>query len=221
MPLYTDNAAGYLSEPELKHLAANYAGEVTMVDHWFGFFMNKVKLLGLDKNSVIIVISDHGLALGDKNYTGKLPYGLMPCLLDLVLFIRHPEGTGAGQAQDAFVQNHDLLPTACNLMGVDVPEWAEGSDIWPVVEGKKAGVRDHASSIFKDYVWVRNEDYALTMKTDKSDLALYDIKEDPQYLNDIAEGNSDIIAQLQDLLRKDAGGEVPVFDAPFPFFDKK
>ena len=54
-------------------------------------------------------------------------------------------------------------------------------------------MRDHASSIFKDYVWVRNEDYALTMKTDKSNLALYDLKEDPKYLHNVAEGNKDII----------------------------
>ncbi|MBW1800934.1 MAG: sulfatase, partial [Deltaproteobacteria bacterium] len=174
MPLYTDNASGYLSESELKHLAANYAGEVSMVDHWFGFFMNKVKLLGLDKNSLIVVISDHGLALGDKNFTGKMPFGLMPCLLDLVLFIRHPEGAGAGQECDAFVQNHDILPTACNLMGVDIPEWVDGKDIWPVVEGKREGVRNHASSIFKGYAWVRDEEYAMTMKTDKTDVALYD-----------------------------------------------
>ena len=72
MPTYTDDYRTYLTEDELKRMKANYAGEVTMVDHWFGFFMNKVRLLGLDKNSLIVVISDHGHLLGEKTFTGIL-----------------------------------------------------------------------------------------------------------------------------------------------------
>lgn len=221
MPLYTDNARGYLSESELKHMRANYAAEVTMVDFWFGFFMNKVKLLGLDKNSIIVVMSDHGHQLGENNFTGKVPWGLMPCLLDLALFIHHPNNIGAGKSVDAFIQNHDLLPTLCNLMGVEVPDWAEGEDIWPVVQGAKEGVRDHVSSIFKDYLWLRGDDFAMQMKSDRSETRLYDLREDPLCQKDISDGNSEIINRMVDLLTEDAGGDIPVLDAPFPFFDKK
>ncbi len=221
MPIYSDKASGYLSPKELRCMRANYAGEVSMVDHWFGFFMNKVKLLGLDRNSAIVVLSDHGHQLGERNFTGKLPWGIMPCLTDLVLFIRHPDGVGAGTAVDAFAQNHDLFPTLCGLLGEDGPAWAEGHDIWPVVEGKTSGVRNHVTSIFKDYVWVRDDEFAMQMKSDKSEIELYDLREDPQCLRDVAAGNTKTIRRMQHLIRQDAGGDVPVLKASFKFFEKQ
>lgn len=221
MPIYSDDASGYLNKNELKRMKANYAAEVTMVDHWFGFFMNKVRLMGLDKNSVIVVISDHGHQLGEKNFTGKLPWGIMPCLTDLVLFIHHPAGVGAGKSIQAFVQNHDIFPTVSSLLGEKIPEWSEGCDLWPLVERKKQKVRGHVTSIFKDYVWVRDDHYAMQMKSDKSEIELYDLKKDPQCLRDTSKGKGDVIKRMQDLIRKDAGGEVPVLNAPFKFFEKK
>ncbi len=221
MPIYSDDASGYLNKNELRRMRANYAAEVTMVDHWFGFFMNKVRLTGLDKNSVIVVISDHGHQLGERNFTGKLPWGIMPCLTDLVLFIHHPRGVGAGKSVSALVQNHDIFPTVSHLLGEKIPEETEGQDIWPLVERKKQKVRGHVTSIFKDYVWVRDDHFAMQMKSDKSEIELYDLKKDPQCLRDISKGKGDVIKRMQDLIRKDAGGEVPVLNAPFKFFEKK
>ena len=68
-----------MTDDELKYMRACYASEVTMVDRWFGQFMDKVRLMGLDKNSVICVVSDHGHQLGENGYTGKMPSGLLPC----------------------------------------------------------------------------------------------------------------------------------------------
>jgi arylsulfatase A-like enzyme len=212
MPLYTDQADSYLSESDLQNLRANYAAEVTMVDHWFGFFMNKVKLLGLDKNSVIVVVSDHGHVLGEKNITGKLPWGLLPCLLDLVMFIRHPTGEGAGSAVGAFTYNIDLLPTVCQLLNVVPPEWAEGENIWPLVLGEKDDQRDHVSTIYKDHVWVRNETHALISRTDKTHIELFDLENDPECLNNIAQQDSEQVEKMWNLLIEDAGGEIPVQD---------
>jgi arylsulfatase A-like enzyme len=215
MPIYTNNASGYLSPAELKHLRACYAAEVTMVDHWFGMLMNKIKLLGMDKNSLIIVASDHGHQLGENNFTGKVPRGMLPCLLDLVLLIRHPEGTGAGKKINSFVYNHDLLPTICNVLGIEVPDWCEGEDVWPLVEGKKKKVRDYVTSIFKDYVWVRDQNFAMIARTDKSRTELYDLRKDPQYHHNIANKNPDRVKRMWDLLLKDADGDIPIINVSF------
>jgi arylsulfatase A-like enzyme len=221
MPIYSDNASSYLGKKELKRMRSNYAAEVTMVDHWFGFFMNKMRILGLDKKSLIVVLSDHGHQLGERNFTGKLPWGIMPCLTDLVLFIRHPDGMGAGKSVNAFVQNHDIFPTVTTIMGEACPEWAEGEDVWSVVAGKRDKVRSHVTSIFKDYVWVRDDDFAMQMKSDKSEIELFDLRKDPQCLHDLSDGNGKIIKRMQDLIRQDAGGEVPVLKGSFKFFEKQ
>jgi len=221
MPIYTNDASGYLSEDELRYMRACYAAEVTMVDQWFGHFMNKVRLLGLDKNSVIMVVSDHGHQLGEKNYTGKVPQGLLPCLLDIVFMVRHPSGVGAGQTLDSFVYNHDILPTICGLLDMDVPDWCEGEDIWPLVTGEADQVRDHVTSIFKDFVWVRDQEYAMISRTNKTLIELFDIKNDPACLHDISEGHEVVIRRMFELLEQDAQGEVPIIDVSFPMVDVK
>ena len=119
------------------------------------------------------------------------------------------------------VQNHDILPTVCSLVGVDIPEWCEGENIWPIVTGEKEKVRDYATSIFKDFVWVRDEKYCMISKTDKTLTELFDIKNDPQCMNNIAKENDDVTKRMWNLLEKDAGGEVPIIDVSFPMVDVK
>ena len=221
MPIYTPDRTTYLSDDELKYMRACYASEVTMVDRWFGRFMDKVRLMGLDKNSVICVVSDHGHQLGENGYTGKMPSGLLPCLTDLTLMVHHPEGIGAGQTSDAIIMNHDILPTVCEMMGIDIPDYAEGASFWPVIKGEKDKIRDYATSIFKEYVWVRTNEYALIRKNDLSRAMLYDVVADPQCTKDISEGNQDRIEELWQLALADAGGDIPVIKVAFNLVDEK
>ena len=50
-----------------------------------------------------------------------------------------------GNPVDAVVQNHDILPTVCDIMGFDTPEYAEGTSFWPVIQGKQNKIRDYAN----------------------------------------------------------------------------
>jgi hypothetical protein len=59
------------------------------------------------------------------------------------------------------------------------------------------------------------------MKSDKSEIELYDLRKDLQCLRDVSKEKRDVIKRMLDLIREDAGGEVPVLNAPFKFFEKK
>jgi hypothetical protein len=61
----------------------------------------------------------------------------------------------------------------------------------------------------------------MQMKSDKSEIELFDLKKDPRCLRDVSKGKNDVIKRMQDLIRMDADGEVPVLNAPFKFFEKK
>ena len=221
IPIYYNQADKYLSPSELEHMRALYAGEVTLVDRWFGHLMDSIRLMGLDKNSVIAVISDHGHQLGENNMTGKLPWGLYPCLVDLALGIRHPDGIGAGTTCDAFTMNHDLMPTLFHIMGRDIPDQCEGVNMWPVAINKEPALRDHASTVFKDYLWVANDHWALIGKNDKTELELYNLETDPEYKLNVAEANPKIVEEMWNLLLEDAGGDIPVpGKGNEPFLDK-
>jgi len=50
--------AKQLTDAELRRVQAHYAGEVTMVDHWFGRMLDKLDVLGLGDRTTVIVTSD-------------------------------------------------------------------------------------------------------------------------------------------------------------------
>ena len=76
--------------------------EVTMTDHWLGHFMDRFYELGLDENTVIVLLSDHGYLLGERGYTGKVPSQLHPELAQVPLIVVHPEGQGGRRGDPLF-----------------------------------------------------------------------------------------------------------------------
>ncbi|MFL6031564.1 MAG: sulfatase-like hydrolase/transferase, partial [Rubrobacteraceae bacterium] len=109
----------YLTERQLRRMRALYAGEVTMVDRWLGRFLDRMDELDLFENTFLILLSDHGHALGEHGYTGKPHYALWPELTDIVFMIRHPEGTRGGETSDYYASTHDVAPTILGFLGIE------------------------------------------------------------------------------------------------------
>jgi arylsulfatase A-like enzyme len=63
----------YLTNRELQRMKARYAGEVTMADRWLGSLLDKMRELGLMENTLLVFLSDHGVAHGEHGYAGKPP----------------------------------------------------------------------------------------------------------------------------------------------------
>lgn len=211
----------YLNEKELKHMRANYAGEVTLLDKWFGIFMQKIYEMGLEKKSVIVFVSDHGHQLGEHGLTGKVASGLYPELMDIPLLIRHPEGLGAGQKIDeTYVYNHDLLPTILSIIGIDMSKVRlkfdykiDGVDIWKFVEKRDVeNKREYVTSAFVNYVMYRDDDYWFISDRDNEDSRLYSVKEDPRLERNIASQDKSLTKKLYEVILKDAGGVLPKLD---------
>ena len=109
----------YPTERQLRRMRALYAGEVTMVDRWLGRFLDRMDELDLFENTLLILLSDHGHALGEHGYTGKPHYALWPELTDIVFMIRHPEGKGAEETSDHYASTHDVAPTILGFLGTE------------------------------------------------------------------------------------------------------
>lgn len=199
----------YLSERELRHMRAHYAGEVTLVDKWFGYFMQKFYELNLDKNTILILISDHGHQLGEHGLTGKVAWGLYPELVDIPLIIRHPEYVNSGIKVNEFTYDHDLFPTICSLIGVDCSGLSlSGLNIWDYVEGKGSVVRGYVTSAFGNYVMYRDDEYWLISDRGGSNTQLYDLKSDPVLKRNIAGEAIDKVKELFSRIINDAGGRL-------------
>ncbi|MBL7120125.1 MAG: sulfatase [Dehalococcoidia bacterium] len=206
MPGYGPWPTELMSEKEMKHSQALYAGEVTMVDTWFGKFMDKVSELGLLDDTLIILTSDHGGQLGEHGIWGKCPAAMYNQVVDCVLMIRHPQGIGSGQRSDALVQHHDICTTVLNFLGVSPPYELDGKDLMPLVEGKKTKVRDYATCGYVLNVWARDDEYVFISLNDGEEPQLFDMKNDPGQLHNIAADKSKIVKRMFDLILDDAQG---------------
>ncbi len=139
----------YMSDAEMQNARALYAGNVTLVDRWMGYFFELAERLGLFENTLIIWISDHGHLFGEHNLQGK-PGAELGTLYEVTarvpMIVHHPDGIGAGERVQGLVQPVDILPSVLDFMETPIPGHIQGQSFWPLVTGESNGLRDYAFS---------------------------------------------------------------------------
>jgi hypothetical protein len=116
--------------------------------------------------------------------------------------------SGAGVpkgSSDALVYLYDIYPTLCGLTGLPIPDEVEGKSLAGVIHGKQAKVRNHLFTAYMDdQRAIRNDRWKLFYRPKEDRAALYDLKNDPHELSDIAAKpeNKDRIAKLKVELAK-------------------
>ncbi len=209
LPFSLYGRADQLTPPELKRFRANYAGEVTLVDRWLGYFLEKMENLGLMDNTLIAVISDHGHCIGEQNLISKQGHPMSREIADLVLMIRHPKGEGAGRICDSLMYNYDLPATILAKLGIEPEKPMDGKDIWPLALGKKEEIYDHITCAWGPFVMVCDKDYWYNAYLWGEAPLLYNLKKDPKLEKNIAKEHPDICEEMKNRAIADAGGEIP------------
>jgi len=162
------------------------------------------------KDTFLVVLSDHGVALGEHGFTGKPYNALWPELTDIPFFIRSPDGKGAGETSDYFASTHDVAPTILGALGLLPPRQMDGQYLTLLMGESEPMPRDHFTFGYNQYVSTRDDNYAMISVNDRSDAKLYDIQKDPGMNDDIAADHQDIVDRMfDDYVLKDAGGPLP------------
>jgi arylsulfatase A-like enzyme len=205
--------SSYLTDRQLRRIRALYAGEVTMMDRWLGRFLDKMEELNLFENTLLLLLSDHGVAHGEHGYTGKPDNVLWPEVTDIPFFIRHPEGRGAGQTSDYYASTHDIAPTILGFLGIEPQQELEGHDLSVLLGGGEPEARPHFSLGYNDHVWARDERYVMFSTNQGADAKLYDVQQDPGMYNDLARDELNIVKRMfEGYVLRDAGGPLPTYD---------
>ena len=204
---------GRLSPRELKRLQANYAGEVTMTDRWFGHFMETLQTTGLLEDSVVAVISDHGHNIGhepgDRGLVSKQGHPMTHAVADLVMMVRHPLGQGAGTFYNGLVYNFDL--TAMLLSLADVKPWGplDGIDFWPKVLSGDTSAREYVTVGWGPLMTVITDEWWYNANIWGEGELLYAVREDPNLEHSVAKDKPAVCRDLLALAVEDAGGAIP------------
>lgn len=206
------------SEAELRRIEALYLGEVTLVDEYVGRLLNAVADLNLLDETLIVILSDHGTQLLDQGSFGKGPNELHPFNTQLNLMMRVPGGSTDVDV-DAFVQNHDLMPTLLGRLGVRA-DWTDGENLWPLVTGEQAAVRDRIVTGWASFVTgnavgrasVRDDHWNFCTSVGYEDEAgdeLFDLERDPEERRNVAGLHPDVVSERRSDVEAVIGQPLP------------
>ncbi len=199
-----------LSAQELRRLQANYAGEVTLCDRWFGHFMEQLELSGLARETLVIVGSDHGHNLGfpdDKGLVSKQGHPLTRAVADLVLMIRFPDRPRAGETYDGLLTNTDVAATVLAAAGINAP--IEGNDVTGALRNNTSGPRTHVSMAWGPLMTVVTDDWWCNATIWGEEPLLHQLPEDALLHRNVAAEHPTIVDELIGLAVADAGGTIP------------
>ncbi|OHE75798.1 MAG: hypothetical protein A2107_03210 [Verrucomicrobia bacterium GWF2_62_7] len=124
---------GYLSDtPGTREELAGLQGAVRHVDEQFGRWVQALRELGLEKNTLLIATTDHGIAMPRAKCSVYEPG------LQVMLMLRHAGRVGwhGGAVRNEMVSNIDVLPSILDLVGIPVPANVQGRSFAPLLDGR-------------------------------------------------------------------------------------
>ena len=124
-----------ISEHEKQHLTSQYDGGIAYMDQEVARLMGRIRQLGMYDNSLIIITSDHGEALGERDLLGHLA-ALYQDEIHVPLLIKFPH-SAERKSVNSLVSGVDLLPTVLGAAGIPTPAGARGRDLGRLPPGEK------------------------------------------------------------------------------------
>nr|WP_153556089.1 sulfatase-like hydrolase/transferase [Roseimaritima sediminicola] len=109
------------------------------IDIQIGRVLSRLDAMGELDNTYIVYTSDHGMAIGRHGLQGK--QNLYEHTWRVPLIVKGP-GIAAGSRATGNTYLLDMLPTLCDLAGIDAPDSVEGKSLKPVLEGRRDQLRE-------------------------------------------------------------------------------
>ncbi|MDR2704178.1 MAG: sulfatase [Planctomycetaceae bacterium] len=173
------------STPETaKEAIAAYYGCVSFIDDNLSLPLNTLEKTGLDKNTIVILLGDHGVHLGDHNMWSK--YSMLEGTHHAPLIIRVPNAKENGKICREIVEFVDILPTLIDLCDLRKPDKLEGVSFTPLLQ-KNVAISWKSAAFIVDQdngQAVRTKKYSYMefgdpKKNDGYKSALFDLEKDP------------------------------------------
>jgi arylsulfatase A-like enzyme len=209
-------SSDYLTKEQIRLVKASYSACLTLVDTWLGHFMRELKRQGRAKDTVVGLISDHGVFLGEHELTGKSDSYLFEELIHVPLMLRSPDGRAAGRKSEYFATTVDMGPTLMSMAGHEPPESLDGTDLSPLLDGKRpAEERPFAYGGYANFSFVREDRWKLIARNDKSWNMLFDLKADPHEQRELSKQHPEVVRRLWRLLLEKTHSRPPRYSKTF------
>ncbi len=170
-----------------------YLASVSFVDHYVGQVLDALEKSEFADNTLIILWSDHGYHIGEKNRFAK--HSLWEEATRVPLIIAGPN-LPARQISGAPVELLDLYPTLLDLCGLPPYSENEGRSLKPLLQDPETEWPHAAITTYgRNNHAIRTQDYRMISYEDNS-FELYDHRSDPNEWNNLANSPSETQAIL-------------------------
>lgn len=208
-----------LSEYDQRRAIQAYYASITFLDAQVGRVLDAVERLGLDENTIIVFISDHGYHMGEHKLWQKTTLFENSARVPMIVSAPGFQAT-QGQRSGAVAELLDLYPTLADLAGLDLPAELPGRSLRAQLEDASAAGKPAALTTFRttdrqhvEQVKHRPNEMAHSIRTERyrytewgkrgwQGVELYDHQEDPKEFTNLADDPemATVRARLKDLL---------------------
>ena len=123
---------GHFPTDKARLLKHGYLASVSYTDAQVGRLLDELKRLGLEENTIVILWGDNGWKLGEHNSWDKQTNYEIDAQIPMI--IRVPGAKSNGRKCDALVELVDIYPTLCDLTGLPIPKYLQGTSYAPLLE---------------------------------------------------------------------------------------
>jgi arylsulfatase A-like enzyme len=211
---------GILNDDDQRLLKHGYLASVSYLDTQIGKLLDRLDELGIRDNTIVILWVDHGWKLGEHGSWGKMTN--YECDTRVPLIISAPGCERNGRCR-GLVENIDIYPTFCELVGITPIDGLEGQSLAPQLRSPQTPTKDAAfSQFYREGIWLgpsgrEHSGYAIRTDTHRyvewydhetKELVareLYDHTADSAETRNVADAaeNSTVVSELS--------GRLPVF----------
>jgi hypothetical protein len=205
---------------DVDRVRERYAKHVERVDGWVGRLMDRMAELDLLDSTVVYLLGDHGLSLGEHDFLGLATPTSHRESYEVPYLIRHPGGEMAGDDVDWYASTHDVAPTLLSFMGLTIPGKMEGEDLTALFDHvDEDDLRDRPTSITAvgSCIIVRDSRWLMVADREEIERRLYDDDEeadddnDDKRYDDVANDEPGVLTDLSLSAVNAAGGTLPEF----------
>ncbi len=134
-----------LSGDRIRNDIAKYDGEIRFADENIGLVLNKLKELGIEDTTLVILLSDHGECFGEHNFSDFGYEENRPCIfhgktlydeeIHVPLIIKNPKSRIRGVRIGGIVETVDLFPTILEILNVSYDLEVDGESLLRLIRG--------------------------------------------------------------------------------------
>jgi iduronate 2-sulfatase len=148
----------------LQELTHGYYACVSFIDAQINLLLTELKKQGLDKNTVVVIMADHGFQLGEQHIIAK--HTCYEFSSNVPLIISDPDNPNVGSCS-SLVELVDVFPSLSEICGLPAPPEFDGKSLAPLLRNLDSSTKNYAFTTYHPHPKSVNMMVGTSIRSDK------------------------------------------------------